>query len=293
TQTQTQSNKVDCSDKQQKRPLHIKESNEENSGDDESHEQAMLRIWAPMQPAKPDKYIRRERAFVQSRAINGSDDSYIDIDNLLSVWVCPEVKKRIQQRKIQRERALLLTQRIIGPRNAETEQQHQQHQPQQPETNGRGLDGSNLLQSRKKRRVSDSPEPGTPPSFQREPEMHSPELVKPQSLLIPELLPKSMFREAKNPASASAAGTKKSPADMVCSENGHDLLHKVPVSIDDSSSSDQLGLGLGLGLDLGFDIAQDRLKGQPEGSNTTDAIASSIHEITHFLERDIDVFTPL
>ncbi|KAJ2230582.1 hypothetical protein IWW45_005746 [Coemansia sp. RSA 485] len=252
---------------------------------DESHEQAILRIWAPTQPAKPDKYTRRERARIEARKINDIDYSYIDTDNLLSVWVCPEVKKRVQKRKIQRERALLLAQRIIGPRNNTGIEQHNVEQS--------AVDECGLLKSRKKRRVSDSPVPDTPPSSKPVDGMHhSPELLKPQSLLIPELLPKGMFREQK----ILTAASKTFDTDMACCSNEVGQASMINgesfVSVDAQFADDQVGFRLGLGLDLGFDIGQSAPKSQSDGSDSN-AIASSINEITRFLERDIDVFTPL
>ncbi|KAJ2833558.1 hypothetical protein FBU31_001886, partial [Coemansia sp. 'formosensis'] len=105
----------------------------------------------------------------------------------------------------------------------------------------------------------------------------SPDLARPQSLLIPALLSKGMLRSQADPAPTQP----KAPPAL-------DLAREVP-------AASRVGAGdmpFGLGLDLGFDIAQSAAKRGPLSGGGS-GMSSSIMEIADFLERDIDVFTPL
>ncbi|KAJ1725788.1 hypothetical protein LPJ53_000049 [Coemansia erecta] len=223
---------------------------------DESYEQALQRIWGPNESVNTSRYPSKRRVYSWSAEGDESD--------LFSVWLCPEVENRIRRKQIQRKRALELAQAIIAPA-ASTAEEHGDSD------NG---DDDRPRKISRKRRLSSTPEPDT--SISDAAEMCSPELSKPQLLLIPELLPKGMFREAK--AGCMSSTTTSGPA----------------LTISDSMDSHQADTQddqFGLGLDLGFDIARGTSK--REDSSESAAIGSSILEITNFLERDIDVYAPL
>ncbi|KAJ2726438.1 hypothetical protein GGI07_000576 [Coemansia sp. Benny D115] len=220
--------------------------------DDSDDDMDMLRIWAPMNRAKPPLTVRPKNTTV---GLDGGG---------FSVWTCPEIELRARTRALQQQRAVQLVRRIAAapePKNAMDVSE---------------ASGLSFGAMGKRRRVSDTPEPISPV---KETHAHgssfvlgSPELVKPQSLLIPELFPKEMFRQPVKPTQTILRPVKKEPA-----------------SVPDGDSG-----GIGLGLDLGFDLASSPpppsilCMDQSSGNDT-----SSIMEITEFLEKDIDVFTPL
>ncbi|KAJ2547542.1 hypothetical protein EV175_005182, partial [Coemansia sp. RSA 1933] len=134
-------------------------------------------------------------------------------------------------------------------------------------------------------------------------------VVKPQSLLIPELLPKEMrvrtqarlLSSSPPPAIATEEQQTRQEIDAT------DLIHH-PKSED---------IELDLGLDLGFSVSKHStassthsgprlhllgtpvttanldLDTGPTGSQAEDDVTASILEIASFLKRDVDVFTPL
>ncbi|KAJ2843885.1 hypothetical protein IWW36_005389 [Coemansia brasiliensis] len=100
-------------------------------------------------------------------------------------------------------------------------------------------------------------------------QLSSPEFNKPQVLLVPELLPKGMWKQQID---APKIADKHTDQTEVEQQPGLS-----------QSYSDNSPHSFDLGLDLGFDIAQQT------AANSTN---STILEIADFLEKDIDVFTP-
>ncbi|KAJ1894939.1 hypothetical protein LPJ66_004885 [Kickxella alabastrina] len=229
---------------------------------DEEYENDICRIWGPPQTAKQpldDKATRVTAQFLT--------------DEALGAWVCPEIDIRARRERVRRRRAMQLVKRIAAPRlEAPAENDIERKIP-------RG----------RKRRLSDTPEPEAESKNTAEQDTlnamvenlaeraHSPEIIRPQSLLIPELLPQGMFRSTKAPMFQSLPNEK--PPELTQDDS---LPLTMPVIMMESAD-DQLGLG----LDLGFDIAQ-----QAEGVQGYKS-SPSIMEIADFLEKDIDVFTPL
>ncbi|KAJ1938301.1 hypothetical protein GGF37_004863 [Kickxella alabastrina] len=229
---------------------------------DEEYENDIYRIWGPPQTAKqpPDDKATR----VTAQFLTGED---------LGAWVCPEIDIRARRERVRRRRAMQLVERIAAPRL------------EAPAEN----DIERKTQRGRKRRLSDTPELETESKNTAEQDKlnvivenlaeraHSPELIRPQSLLIPELLPQGMFRSTKAPMFWPLPDEK--PPELTQDDS---LPLTMPVMMIESAD-DQLGLG----LDLGFDIAQ-----QAEGVQGYKS-SPSIMEIADFLEKDIDVFTPL
>ncbi|KAJ2369294.1 hypothetical protein H4S01_001084 [Coemansia sp. RSA 2610] len=199
---------------------------------------AIADIWAPLHPANSDEPRRPKRMDA-----NAASD-------LLNVWLCPEIDAQIRRERMRRRKALLIAERMGAMVQADRQQQELQRAEAR-----RG----------RKRKASES---AVGHGAEAEPP-HSPELAKPQLLLIPELLPKGMLKSRP---------TVAKPDDRPA----------VPPSVLSQSRSDGNSKeSFDLGLDLGFDIAQS-------GSDmcAQQATSSAILEITDFLERDIDVFTP-
>ncbi|KAJ2362223.1 hypothetical protein IW150_007057, partial [Coemansia sp. RSA 2607] len=224
---------------------------------DESYEHALQRIWGPNEAVNTSMYPSKRR--VHSWPAEG------DETELFSVWLCPEVENRVRRKRLQRKRALELAQTIIAPAVNTAEE----HGDSDNDESGRSR------KTTRKRRLSSTPEPPDI-SISDKADIHSPELSKPQLLLIPELLPKGMFRESKVDCMPSA--TTSEPALTIPNS---------VESLQNDTQDDQFGLG----LDLGFDIARGTSKS--EDTSESAAIGSSILEITNFLERDIDVYAPL
>ncbi|KAJ2890220.1 hypothetical protein GGI21_006251, partial [Coemansia aciculifera] len=108
----------------------------------------------------------------------------------------------------------------------------------------------------------------------------SPDLVKPQSLLIPSLLPKGMLR---NTTENATTNTESRPLPV-----SRPLLPPPPLSLPEVPFGGAMPFSMG--LDLGFDIAHNAFRQNPQSDA---GMSSSIMEIASFLERDIDVFTPM
>ncbi|KAJ1766401.1 hypothetical protein EV179_004830 [Coemansia sp. RSA 487] len=139
------------------------------------------------------------------------------------------------------------------------------------------------------------------------------ELVKPQSLLIPELLPKELMLRSTQPKRTQHPALLSSSPVAESHEATCQSQHPKPKDADVEMSEDpKPDLGLDLGLDLGFSVSKrgaaahrgPHLLGEQEGTSLSldiagsrsaedDGVSASILEITSFLERDVDVFTPL
>ncbi|KAJ1997126.1 hypothetical protein H4R26_005947, partial [Coemansia thaxteri] len=117
----------------------------------------------------------------------------------------------------------------------------------------------------------------------------SPDLARPQSLLIPSLLPKGMLRTHPNDlASPELAEVREASVGLPGPGFGLDG----PVSAENRSTEESSDVPFGLGLDLGFDFAQSTPRRNPLSGGSGSCMSSSILDIANFLERDIDVFTP-
>ncbi|KAJ2781505.1 hypothetical protein H4R18_002831 [Coemansia javaensis] len=184
----------------------------------------------------------------------------------LSAWLCPEVSVRVRREQAQQRRALRIAERAAALLQAERQQELER------EAEAR----------RDRRRRADRGQPQAPRlQRRRAPTLlpASPELCRPQSLLIPELLPKEMLnpkealghRDAPAPPQAMPIPAPSEPA-------GPSAL---PPPLQTPAGSPPLGLG----LDLGLDLDPPARTGPPDTS-------AAILEIAEFLERDIDVFTP-
>ncbi|KAJ2358074.1 hypothetical protein GGF43_001066 [Coemansia sp. RSA 2618] len=210
-----------------------------------SDENLVAGIWSPQCPAEHDE--PRRTAYL---------DRDIDAD-VLNVWLCPEIDTQIRRERTRRRKALLIAERMGAMVQADRQQHEQQLLERREARRGR------------KRKASECAAAGQQGAG--EPELPtSPELARPQSLLIPELLPKGMLRQRTGDAD-KAAGDKQPAQPPVLSQ-----------SYSDSNSSSE---PLDLGLDLGFDIASDACDKQAGTS-------SAILEIADFLEKDIDIFSP-
>ncbi|KAJ2822856.1 hypothetical protein GGI24_003826, partial [Coemansia furcata] len=217
------------------------------AGLDDSASHDMLDFWRPLCPAPPPTSQP-----LRSR-IRPSDTA------MLNVWLCPEIDSRQRRERARRRKAEQLAERMTALVQASDINKGRKEEPP------RGTKRKN------NDRVEDTEVTVVPllPS--------SPDLARPQSLLIPALLPKGMLRSQADPAPTQP----KAPPAL-------DLAREVPAA----SSVGAGDMPFGLGLDLGFDIAQSAAKRGPLSGGGS-GMSSSIMEIADFLERDIDVFTPL
>ncbi|KAJ2777018.1 hypothetical protein GGI18_004263 [Coemansia linderi] len=208
----------------------------------------VLDMWRPLTPAPAPT----SQPFWNRVGGPSSSDSA-----MLNVWMCPEIDSRQRRERARRRKAELLAERMTAIVQASDINKKR--------------NTTEVEERRAKKRKAEEPPPVPLPS--------SPDLAKPQSLLIPALLPKGMLRsrpEAVVPVSTETQGSGS-----------------VPMAFDLGTSplGECSAMPFGLGLDLGFDIAQSSV-GRDSVSGGL-GVSSSIMEITSFLERDIDVFTPM
>ncbi|KAJ1725995.1 hypothetical protein LPJ61_005495, partial [Coemansia biformis] len=155
--------------------------------DSDDHDAVAL-VWMPPEAARAPMPTRPAYA---SRAVAvGCNDTH-DAD-LLNAWLCPEVSARIQRERARRRKALLVSERMGALVQAERQRQQQ------------ASEGPDRTATRRGRKRVHSGEPQLDeqkptPSERLDPAVSalmpaSPELMRPQSLLIPELLPKGMLR---------------------------------------------------------------------------------------------------
>ncbi|KAJ2608552.1 hypothetical protein H4S08_004411 [Coemansia sp. RSA 1365] len=243
-------------------------ANEEDSSKFES-------IWVPPYPAK----IRGPVKLSYSHEITGERDS--SSADMLNVWLCPEVESRIGLARARRRKAQQLAEKMNARAQAERLQQQTQAK--------RG-------RKRKNSDISDTNEAApaaTPPLTAKRLSILpvSPEVTKPQSLLIPELFPKGMLRQR-----AQSDAVQKVDGSTASDKKYRKSPMPPPLELTSDSGNMTHGNGhfFGLGLDLGFDIAQPTPKqDQNKQSESQADMTSTILEIADFLERDVDVFTPM
>ncbi|KAJ2538939.1 hypothetical protein GGF49_005583 [Coemansia sp. RSA 1853] len=225
-----------------------------------SSDDTIAGIWSPQRPAERTE---SRRAFI---------DRDIDSD-VLNVWLCPEVGAQIRRERARRRKALMIAERMGAL--VQTGKQHELEQQQKEREARRG----------RKRKAGDERQVDVPTS---------PELARPQLLLMPELLPKGMLKTqvhgadntAKNKHIALEPELSQSHAgtDTTAKDSHVDLEPVLSQSHTDSRGSSQ---SFDLGLDLGFDIAQ-----APSTCSRHNDTKTAILEITDFLEKDVDIFTP-
>ncbi|KAJ2081419.1 hypothetical protein H4R24_002354 [Coemansia sp. RSA 988] len=231
-------------------------------------------IWEPPYPAKTRGPVK----LTYSHEIAGErDSSYAD---MLNAWMCPEVDNRISLARARRRKAQQLAEKMNARAHAEKLEQQGQAK--------RGRKRKNSV-------VSDSNDavaPNTPPLAAKSKVCMpiSPEVTKPQSLLIPELFPKGMLRQRTQSDTVPKAD-KLNSTDKLLRKSP---MPPPPLNLISGSSNvaHTNGPSLGLGLDLGFDIAQPT----PKQEQLTDSLvdtSATILEITDFLEKNVDVFTPM
>ncbi|KAJ2690901.1 hypothetical protein IWW39_000410 [Coemansia spiralis] len=208
----------------------------------------VLDIWRPLTPAPaPTSQLFWNR-------VGGPSSSDAA---MLNVWMCPEIDSRQRRERARRRKAELLAERMTAIVQASDINKKR--------------NTTEVEERRAKKRKAEEPPPVPLPS--------SPDLAKPQSLLIPALLPKGMLRSRPEAVVPESTETPDSGS--------------VPMAFDLGTSplGECSAMPFGLGLDLGFDIAQSSV-GRDSVSGGL-GVSSSIMEITSFLERDIDVFTPM
>ncbi|KAJ1760997.1 hypothetical protein LPJ69_003226 [Coemansia sp. RSA 1752] len=225
-----------------------------------SSDDTIAGIWSPQRPAERTE---PRRAFM---------DRDIDSD-VLNVWLCPEVGAQIRRERARRRKALMIAERMGALVQAGKQHEIEQQQKEREARRGR------------KRKAGDGRQVDVPTS---------PELARPQLLLMPELLPKGMLKTqvpgaditVKNKHVALEPELTQSHADtnMTAKDTHVDLEPVLSQSHSDSRGSSQL---FDLGLDLGFDIAQ-----APSPCERHNDTRTAILEITDFLEKDVDIFTP-
>ncbi|KAJ2156922.1 hypothetical protein GGF46_004859 [Coemansia sp. RSA 552] len=238
--------------------------NEEDNDDD-----WVGSVWSPLHPAReePDldkaAYTRRAAAVVV-----GDSDGEVD------VWACPEVTSEIKRISARRRQALAVAERMNAMVQASREKRQQEKD-----------------EGRRKRKLSDQSahaDDGNTEASTIQAAPLSPELAKPQVLLIPELLPKGMLK-ASSKLSVEPAPMELSPTLHSQSSDQQSSGQQTAVASSRNASSAPLDLGLDLGF--GFAQTQPRNTGQVQAGFQADT-PSAILEITEFLERDIDVFSP-
>ncbi|KAJ2770817.1 hypothetical protein IWQ56_002027 [Coemansia nantahalensis] len=261
--------------RQRRAPLPAAESATDDApAQDDSDEEAVAQIWMPPRAAPAPGPVRA--AYVGGEAAAAADP--------LSAWLCPETSARIQRERARRRRALQIAEQMSALAQTEREQQQR--------ANG-DADGVQTRRGRK-RQLSDTPPPSSP-ARKPAPVPDSPELQRPQSLLIPELLPKGMLR-TRPAAHADIAPAAGAPALLASDASASDAPRTlIPQTLQTAPGGSAPSLGLG--LDLGFDIARPasagiRRHGRHPSGGTADC-AAAIMEIADFLEKDIDVFTPM
>ncbi|KAJ2502820.1 hypothetical protein GGH96_000837 [Coemansia sp. RSA 1972] len=224
-----------------------------------SSDDTIAGIWSPQRPAERTE---PRRAFI---------DRDIDSD-VLNVWLCPEVGAQIRRERARRRKALMIAERMGALVQAGKQHDIEQQQKEREARRGR------------KRKAGDGRQVDVPTS---------PELARPQLLLMPELLPKGMLKTqvpsantVKNKHVTLESEMTESHADtnMAAKDTRVDLEPVLSQSHTDSRDSSQ---SFDLGLDLGFDIAR-----APSPCSRHNDTKTAILEITDFLEKDVDIFTP-
>ncbi|KAJ2713974.1 hypothetical protein H4R19_001974 [Coemansia spiralis] len=253
--------------------------------------EAVAQIWMPLRAARQPEPARTAYTGREAAAASLGDGHDAA---LLNAWLCPEISARIQRERARRRRALQIAERMGALVQAERDREHQ-------DSNG---DAGRARGGRGRKRQHSSPSPPPPSSpgaAQRTPTRKpalllptSPELVRPQSLLIPELLPKGMLRVRPAADADSAAATLACRASEPGTGTGPASSAGVPCAqapqIPQTAPS---GSAPSLGLDLGFDIARPASSGAKwQQGGSLGGSAAAILEIADFLEKDIDVFTP-
>ncbi|KAJ2064169.1 hypothetical protein GGI17_001214 [Coemansia sp. S146] len=232
-----------------------------NSSTEDSTEYDVLDIWRPLSlaPAPTSQTFR-----------NWADGPSSSDSAMLNVWMCPEIDSRQRRERARRRKAEQLAERMTALVQASDEGR---------DTNKQGGERRGT-----KRKTDEQVESAVPPFLPS-----SPDLLKPQSLLIPALLPKGMLRS--QPDNAVVPTMVEPQAVRSLPPPALDLS---AWAASGSGSMETSGdMPFGLGLDLGFDIAQNSLKRDPMSGGGGSGMSNSIMEIANFLERDIDVFTPL
>ncbi|KAJ2809319.1 hypothetical protein H4R20_000222 [Coemansia guatemalensis] len=232
-------------------------------------------IWAPPYPAK----TRGPAKLSYSHEITGERDSHYA--DMLNAWMCPEVDSRISLARARRRKAQQLAEKMNARAQAEKLEQ------QALAKRGRKRKNSDISD------LNDAVAATTPPLTAKSEVLLpvSPEVTKPQSLLIPELLPKGMLRQR---AQSNAAQKADKPRTADSQHSKSPMPPPLELTSDNGNTVHSNGHSFGLGLDLGFDIAQPTPK--QEQNQQTDLHAdtsSAILEIADFLEKDVDVFTPM
>ncbi|KAJ1966199.1 hypothetical protein GGI12_000221 [Dipsacomyces acuminosporus] len=283
------------------------EDNDEDNDDDDS----IFNIWTPLfYPRLPRNGSAAKTA---PMAHTGSE---ID-DRVANVWRCLEVdlrlrRERAQQRKAARQAAAKLKRAantvshiaVKAGGRSDTQASNANRASSsicdESEMEGcrgqkrKGRDGAahNEAKANTAEPNSEVPKPESPrtPSIaSKKPRSSRVSNIPAESLLIPSLLPRGLLK-----SDASVISTRdhaplpkpRSPAQETTSSRSTDLTFE-----PDSSAALNLGLGLDLDLDLGFDIAKTPTE-TAVGDGVID-LDTSIMEIADFLEKDVDVFTPM
>ncbi|KAJ2751374.1 hypothetical protein H4S06_004159, partial [Coemansia sp. BCRC 34490] len=280
----------------------------DNNDDDDNDDDAVFNVWAPLCADDP----RRSTA-------NGGGGSRMarqeDAEGD-SVWRCPEIDRRARVERARRRRALRVAEKMDAMVQAARTKRRTEDEDE---------DGASS--AKRSRGASDAGagsgvDVGVGTAARRGDALHAnPWMVAagsvsaaPQSLLMPELLPKEVAMAMRRLPHHTERSSRQTPGPLSPASDG-------PPDAGETSSA-SAGLDLDPGLDLGLDlgdavsrrstgIASRRGQLQPQslsllGASSkalesgvastaapADDVSASIREITSFLERDVDVFTPL
>ncbi|KAJ1993693.1 hypothetical protein GGI25_001584 [Coemansia spiralis] len=261
----------------------------------EEDEKAISNVWAPLDTCRflvPSSTGYRDRKTTLYSTHVLSDSRYKDNqDDLANIWLCSEIDSRSRIERTRQHKALMVAERMDAMVQAAREREaaalsaEKDRLKQNAKRKARMDDDKEHISNRRRVDSSDTATTLSTPKLAK-----SPEFARPQSLLIPELLPKGIFKSPQ-PTQTSASNTiKQTAADKLPCLN----TEKSKIATDKPE--------LDLGLDLGFSISQHNAANNQQqitaqensGALQMQAnVSATILEIANFLERDIDVFTPL
>ncbi|KAI8321923.1 hypothetical protein GQ54DRAFT_168215 [Martensiomyces pterosporus] len=256
-------------------------SNEEASenGDDGG----ILSIWAPLFPSSDQR--RRPGLLPPQEGASDSED-----DQILNAWRCLEVdrKARRERRRWRRRDARRMAaaaaaaeadeklQAASGATERERGKKRKERDEHPDAAEEEGADTDNATDPKAK-----APGPGenkSPPTVSKKQRASRLPDLPAQSLLIPSLLPKGFLRSDAAAANAAASTPVQVPNPDPPPEEPTQHLADGGSPVFD------------LGLDLGFGIAKTTTKAPADSGGV--GVDYSIMEITSFLEKDVDVYTP-
>ncbi|KAJ2659393.1 hypothetical protein IWW48_003540 [Coemansia sp. RSA 1200] len=275
--------------------------------DDDDDDDAVFNVWAPL-CADPRRSTASASSNIGGRVV-GSKARREDAEGD-SVWRCPEIDHRARAERARRRRAL----RVAEKMDAMVQAARTKRRPGDGDEDG----ASSAKRSRGDSDADSGVDIDVKSAVRRSDALHANPWaagsvsVAPQSLLMPELLPKEVAMAMSRLPHHAERSSRQTPQPPSPASDG-------PADVDETSgASAGLDLDLDLGLDLGdavsrrsTGIASRRGQLQPQslsllGASSralesgaaaavvpADDVSASIREITSFLERDVDVFTPL